>query len=58
MKRINYRIIDSQGLEVAGVIGNGVLALSEALHYYQCYSEEEDVKLMADKKILIDYLEV
>jgi len=54
---INYRIIDKQGAEVAGVMGSGALALSQALIYYQQYSEEENVQLKADKKILIDYSE-
>ena len=55
---INYRIIDKQGAEVAGVIGKGIAALSTALHYYQQYIEEGEMQLKADKKILINYNEI
>ena len=57
MKTINYRVINKQGMELAGVYGDSECALATALSYYHCYSEEEDVKLMADRKTLIDFKE-
>lgn len=58
-RRINELNINSKQLvaEGASVMGSCVTALSHALSYYYQYEEEEDVKLVADKKTLIDFKE-
>lgn len=54
---INYKIINQYGVELASVSGKNKYALVHALAYYEQYSEEGNVQLKADKKILIDYSE-
>lgn len=55
---ISYRIINKQGSELASVLGSTAFALATALNYYHQYLEDgENVKLVADKKTLIDYKE-